>query len=124
MTRIHAGLLEVAKQVAADYEAELKERIGTPSPDSGDQKFWHETGELEGEITVRVTEAAGRIRLFVGVLRSSPAFDKAMWNEFGFHDRDGDVIRRPLFTPLAEKYYAELLQRIKEALGASYGKLR
>lgn len=124
MTRIHAALLDVAKQVAADYEAELKERIGTPSKDSGDQKFWHETGELEGEITVRVFEAAGRIRLFVGILKVSPAFNKALWNEFGFHDRDGDVVRRPLFTPLAEKYQLELQQRIKEALSAPNSKLR
>jgi len=124
LTGIHAGLLKVAKQVAVEYEAELKRRIGSPSKDSGDQKLWHESGELEGEITVTVELINGQIRLFVGVLKSSATYDKALWNEFGFHNSDGKVVRRPLFTPLAEKYTAELAQRVKEAFNASNRKLR
>ena len=57
--------------------------------------------------------------MFAGILKTSPAFNKAMWNEYGFHDVSGDVVKRPLFTPLAAKYQQELISRIEEATRAS-----
>lgn len=128
------GLVESAvKDVVNEYIKELENHLGTIpgaadytdadvswkkldlEADEASRKFWYKTGGVARSVVVNMRVSDTGIRLFAGVPKDSTHYDKALWNELGFTPKDGDeLIRRPVFVPLAEEHVDELLRRLRE----------
>mgnify|MGYP005838949967 CR=1 FL=1 len=134
MKKAHAKALTTIKGLVDDtvnnYLTELGEHMGVIPGDSAhveggvvwkkldeyslekDRTFWYESGEAKDEIIVAVTSSGDSISAFAGIPSSSPAYQKVLWNEFGFTTKSGELIRRPLFEPLAEEHKQQLNERL------------
>jgi hypothetical protein len=106
--------------ISSNSSAEVLGVMWKPLQKKG-KTFWFETGEVENAIAVGYKVTATGVQVIAGVSPDSPAYDKTLWNEFGFYPHDSDrLIRRPVFEPLATEQVRELNNLIKK----SFSKLK
>jgi hypothetical protein len=120
---IQAALIQVtdiAQEAINDYLDELAVYMGVTSPKlgwapltPGDDKFWYKTGTVAEHIVSKITIEKNRVHVVAGLPSDAPGYQEALWNEFGWTPHGtSKVVRRALFTPLAEQHIKELNEKL------------
>ena len=79
--------------------------------------FWYETGAAANSIVIKTVPYRKGFKILIGIPPGAPGYNEAMWNEFGWHPKNGEkLVRRALFIPLGEDHLRTLTQRLQKVV--------